>query len=192
MRKTLIVSTSLALIVAPAALAAPGDAPSPAAPATATAPATAKAKAKAKAKAPRPVAHLLQACVVRDATAGGVDLAVLGGNRHMRRALDGERALSAGLADTTRVRLVGKARHGATGATPKRAPRAGTWDALDAGDRVIVTFRAPRGTTADALPAAKLVIDRGPTKRCGELAAAAAAPAQDAPAPAPAPGAAAA
>jgi hypothetical protein len=64
------------------------------------------------------------------------------------------------------VRLVGKARFRTEDGRDARAPRVGTFADLDAGDRVTLKFRAPRGGDAATLPAAKLVVDHGPTVRC--------------------------
>lgn len=119
-----------------------------------------------RARGPKGTHHLLRACVVSDATADGVDLSVLGGNRHMRRALDGAGTFTAPLDDATVVRLVGKARVLPAGSTPRRLAKIGTFDDLDAGDSVIVRFRAKRGVGAADLPAAFRVIDRGPSSKC--------------------------
>ena len=190
MRRTLLLALSLTVAAAPAALAHPGSGDQPRAGADrdgAHATPTKPAKpATAKAKGPKGTHHLLHACVATDATADGVALSVLGGNRHMKRALklDGVTipggAFTAALDGETLVRLVGKARHLPAGSVPKRAPKIGTYADLDAGDRVIVRFRAPRGTAATALPAAFRVIDRGPTAKCAPAPATPPAPEQPA------------
>jgi hypothetical protein len=123
-----------------------------------------KAKAK-KAKGPKGLHHLRHACVVSGATADGVELSVLGGNRHMKRALDGADAFTATLDGDTLVRLVGKARHRPAGSTPRRLAKIGSYADLSAGDRVIVRFRVPRGEDVADVPAFR-VIDRGPAKKC--------------------------
>lgn len=177
MRRTLLLALSLTVAAAPAALAYPGSGDHPrdrgdrdgahAKPATPTTTAPA-----AKAKGPKGTHHLLHACVVSEGKADGVALSVLGGNRHMKRALglDGVAipggAFTAPLDGETVVRLVGKARHLPAGSVPKRTPKIGTHADLDPGDRVIVRFRATRGTAATKLPAAFKVIDRGPTAKC--------------------------
>lgn len=153
----LALALSLAALAAPAALSA-----HPSGPAAPGAPGSDKAPVPT-AKGPKGVNHLLHACVTTDATADGVALKVIGGNRHMRDALAGASELTAPLDEGTFVRLVGTARPaGAKG----RAAGIGTFDDLNSGDRVIVRFRAKRGTAAAALPAAWRVIDRGPTDGC--------------------------
>ena len=173
MRRTLLLALSLTVAATPAALAHPGSDVHPRdgedRGAGHVKPVT-PAKAKTP-KAPKGTHHLLHACVTADATADGVALSVLGGNRHMRRALDGDTTVTAKLDGGTLVRLVGRARHLPAGSVPTRAPRIGTYADLTAGDRVIVRFRAPRGTDAAALPAAFRVIDRGPTARCAPAGA---------------------
>ena len=121
-----------------------------------------------KARGPKGTHHLLHACVRTDATleSAELDLGVLGGNRHMRRVLDGETSFSAKIDDATVVRLVGKARIAPEGSATRRLPKIGTFADMDAGDRVIVRFRAARGLDADAMPAAFRIIDRGPSARC--------------------------
>jgi hypothetical protein len=126
----------------------------------------AKPEHPAAAKGPKGTHYLLQACVTGPATETAVDLGVLGGNHHMRVALDGATAFIAKLDEDTVIRLVGRARHLPKGSDPKRKERIGTFADLTAGDRVIVRFRAPRGTAATALPAAFRVVDRGPRAIC--------------------------
>jgi hypothetical protein len=151
---TLLLALSLALAATPATVAAHHPAPGGDPP------------KKERHKDHRGTHHLLHACVISDATATGMELRVLGGNRHMRDVLDGAETFSAKLDDATFVRLVGKARFLPAGREPGKLPRIGTFDDLDAGDRVIVRFRAKRGLDADELPAAFKVIDRGPVARC--------------------------
>jgi hypothetical protein len=160
MRRTcLMAALALAAAGAPAALAAPGDVPK-------HDPPTKERPADHKGKGPKGTHHLLRACVVAPAAPTGVDLAVLGGNRHMRRALDGATAFTAKIDPGTVIRLVGRARHLPEGSDPKRLPRFGTHADLQPGDRLTVRFRAPRGTTAADLPAAFKIIDHGPSKGC--------------------------
>ena len=157
MRRTpyLLAALSLAVVATPATLAAHPSHPADG------------VKAPAKAKAPKGTLHLVNACVTSDATATGVELKVLTANRHMRDVLDGATTLSAKLDATTKIRLVGKARFQPEGSTPKRLPRIGTWDQLDAGDVVTVRYRVARGLDAAALPAAWKVTDHGPfAKKC--------------------------
>jgi hypothetical protein len=115
---------------------------------------------------PKGKLHLLNACVIADATATGVDLRVLSANRHMRDVLDGATTFSAKLDAATKIRLVGKARALPKGSTPKRLPKIGTWDNLDLGDRVTVRWRVEPGLDAASMPAAWKVTDRGPSKKC--------------------------
>lgn len=183
MRRLLL--TSLAVVVAAAPAAAHrgvADAPAdrergPQPERVHSGPKQERPDAAKKARGPKGRHHLAHACVVSDATATGVELRVLRGNRHMRRALDGKlrgEVFTAKLDTeteaterTTRIRLVGKARHQLPeGSDLKRLPKVGTYEDLDAGDRVVVRFRAPRGTPAAELPEAFVVIDRGPAKRC--------------------------
>lgn len=156
MRKTpLLLALSLAVAATPATLAAHPSSPGSDAP-----------PKNHKAQGPKGTHHLLHACVISDATATGVELKVLGGNRHMRDVLDGAPTFTADLDDTTFVRLVGKARVQPEGSTPTRLARIGTFADLEKGDRVIVRFRAERGLDPAGLPAAFKVIDRGPTAKC--------------------------
>lgn len=160
MRKILLTSLALAVAATPALADRGADQP-------ADAPKPPKHEHPEKAKGPKGTHHLLHACVVNDdATESGVDLSVLGGNRHMRRVLDGAELFTAKLDGDTIVRLVGKARHLPEGSTPKRLPKIGSYADLEAGDRVIVRFRAERGLEPGELPAAFKVIDRGPSKAC--------------------------
>lgn len=176
-----LLALSLALAAAPAVLSAhpapPGDAAPPAAertgPKDSTGPKYEKGpthekgpKDESRPREPKGTNHLLHACVTADATAGYVDLKVLSVNRHMRDVLDGATTFRAALSEDTHVRLVGAARFRTEDGRDRKAPRHGTFDDLDAGDRVMLKFRAPRGGAADALPAAKLVVDHGPTVRC--------------------------
>lgn len=161
----LVLALSAALLAAPLAIAQPdtaprsGDAP--------TAPAKQTAGKPKPAKAPKGTLHLVQACVVADAAADGVDLKVLSANRHMRRALDGATTFTAKIdADKTTIRLVGRARHAAPGTEPKRLPRFGDHTALTEGDRVIVRIRDARGTGASDLAPAFRIVDHGPAKKC--------------------------
>ena len=150
-----------------------------------TAPGHTKAK---KAKKPALKHHLLWARVTADATATGVDLTVLGGDRDMRRALAGAKDLTAKIDDKTTIRLVGRAvatpqpaaksadhrsekgdRKGRDRNKDKRGkkrPVAGTYADLTAGDVVKVSFRATRGTAAADLPAAARITDFGPARAC--------------------------
>lgn len=123
-------------------------------------------KDETRPREPKGTNHLLHACVTADATADGVDLKVLRGNRHMRDVLDGATTFRAELSGDTKVRLVGKARFRTEDGRDHKGPHLGTFADLDAGDRVTLKFRAPRGGDADAMPAATLVIDHGPTVRC--------------------------
>lgn len=159
----LLLALSIAAVAAPAALSA-----HPSAPAAPVTPGSDKAPVK-QAKGPKGTNYLLQACVTSDATAptdtapGGVALKVLGGNRHMRDALAGATTFDAKLDAKTFVRLVGKAR---TAGAKGKAAGIGTFDDVNAGDRVIVRFWAKRHSDAASLPAAWRVIDRGPTDAC--------------------------
>lgn len=159
MRKILLTTLALAVAATPALAHRGGEAPD-------DRPKPPKHERPEKAKGPKGTHHLLHACVVADATAPGVDLSVLGGNRHMRRVLDGADTFTAKLDADTFVRLVGRARHQHEGGTPERLPKIGTYADLEAGDRVIVRFRAARGLEPDDLPAAFKVIDRGPSADC--------------------------
>lgn len=123
-------------------------------------------KDETRPREPKGTNHLLHACVTADATEEYVDLRVLRGNRHMRDVLDGASTFRAKLSGDTLVRLVGAARIRTEDGRDGHAPRIGTFDDLDAGDRVMLKFRAPRGGDAEAMPVAKLVIDHGPTVRC--------------------------
>jgi hypothetical protein len=161
----LVLALSAALLAAPLAIAQPdtaprsGDAP--------TAPAKQAADKPKPAKGPKGTLHLVQACVVADAAADGVELKVLSANRHMRRALDGATTLTAKIdAETTTIRLVGRARHTAPGAELKRLPKFGDHTALTEGDRVIVRIRDKRGTAASDLAPAFRIVDHGPAKKC--------------------------
>jgi hypothetical protein len=120
-----------------------------------------------RAKGPKGTHHLLNACVVADATATGVELGVLSANRHMRDVLDGATTFSAKLDETTLIRLVGKARFQPEGSTPTKLAKVGTWADLDRGDVVTVRYRVDRGRDAASMPAAWRVVDRGPfAKKC--------------------------
>ncbi len=163
MRKILLTSLALAVAATPAVAYRGGDAPDP--------PKPPKQERPEKAKGPKGTHYLLHACVVGNVSPTGVDLAVLGGNRHMKRVLDGATSYTAELDTATVFRLVGKARHQPEGSTPKRLPRIGSHADLATGDRVIVRFRTPgvkpRQVAAGMdLPAAFKVIDRGPSKAC--------------------------
>lgn len=182
MRKILLTSLALAVAAAPAVAHRGGDAPTdqkrgPKHERVQPGPKHERPDKGTKARGPKGRHHLVHACVVSDATMDSVELKVLGGNRHMRRALDGEAkgAMFTAKLDTetavtgwtTRIRLVGRARYQLPeGSDLKRLPKMGTYEDLDQGDRVIVRFRAPRGTKAADLPEAFKVIDRGPAKKC--------------------------
>lgn len=141
------------------------------------------AKAEKRAK-PALKHHLLWARVSADATATGVEVTVLGGNRDMRRALDEATDLTAKIDADTTIRLVGRA---VTKPAPKtkaaddrsekaqrsdkakravKKPVKGTYADLTAGDLVKVSFRATRGTAAADLPAALRITDFGPARTC--------------------------
>jgi hypothetical protein len=164
MRKILLTSLALAVAATPALADRGADAAD-------GAPKPPKSERPATAKGPKGTHYLLHACVVNNASATGVDLAVLGGNRHMKRVLDGDTTFTAALDTSTVIRLVGKARQQPAGSTPKRLPKIGTHLDLQKGDRVIVRFRTPGVKPRDVkpgadLPAAFKVIDRGPVKAC--------------------------
>lgn len=132
--------------------------------------------------------HLLWARVNADATATGVDLTVLGGDRDMRRALAGAKSLAAKIDANTTIRLVGRAvttpqpaakranhrsdksdRRGRDRHKDNRGKKrvvTGTYADLTAGDLVKVKFRAARGTAAADLPAAARITDFGPARTC--------------------------
>jgi hypothetical protein len=175
-RSPLLLALSLAVAVAPAALAHQGiDEPRPGNdgselrdhPTPPKAPEAPEAPEAGKGRqGPKGTHHLLHACVVTDATPTGIDVKVLGGNHHMRDVLDGATELAAPIDEHTLIRLVGKARHLHEGSSPARLPKIGTYADLKAGDRVIVRFRAPRAGRVADLPAAFKVIDRGPSDRC--------------------------
>ena len=166
MRKTpLLLALSLALAAAPATLAAHHPAPGSDAP-----------KNERTKGGPKGTHHLLKACVTADATADAtagataavVKLKVLSANRHMRDVLDGETMFTAKLDETTRIRLVGKARF-----SPEdgKLSKIGSWTDLDEGDVVTVRYRVERGEVAASMPAAWRVIDHGPfAKKCPVLA----------------------
>jgi|GEM_PF-5656544 len=167
MRSPLTLALALALVGTPAALAhgggGGGDRPHPRGP---------EAVADERPPTPPPpqrragharAHHLAQACVVADATADGAEVRVLGANRHLRRALAGERTFTVRLDASTDIRLVGRARRTEDGA---RRPAAGTHADLVAGVRVTVHIRAPRGAVAADLPAAQRVISHGAVRRC--------------------------
>lgn len=179
MRKILLTSLALAVAATPALADRGADAPD-------HGPKHTKKERPAKAKGPKGTLHLLHACVVEDiadptAETADLKLHVLQGNRHMKRyiarELAGSDQITAALDDSTRIRLVGRARHLPEGSSPKRLPRVGGFEHLTAGDQVMVRFRAKR--RADDLGPAFSVIDRGQTKKC----AAALAPEQPEPAP---------
>jgi hypothetical protein len=167
-----LLALSLALAAAPAVLSAHPSSPA----GDDTPPAAERGKDDAKhhrgpkdetrPREPKGTNHLLHACVTADATADGVDLRVLRGNRHMRDVLDGATTFRAEMSGDTKVRLVGEARFRTEDGRDHRGPHLGTFADLDAGDRVTLKFRAPRGGDAAALPAATLVVDHGPTVRC--------------------------
>lgn len=159
MRKTLmLLALGVTVAAAPVALAHPGAGPSH----RGDAPAPAKAK-----HGPKGTLFLTHACVVADATATGVEVTTLSVNRHMRDALAGAPTLAVTIdPGTTRIRLVGRARHLPEGSTPRRLPKIGGFASLTTGDRVTVHIRAPRGTAAADLPAAYRIVDHGPSKRC--------------------------
>jgi hypothetical protein len=126
-----------------------------------------------KAKAPKGTLHLINACVTADAAENpdtkviGVDLKVLSANRHARNALAGATTFTATLDDTTKIRLVGKARVAPEGSTEKKLPKVGNWDNLDAGDVITVRYRVKRGTALADLGPVWKVTDRGPfAKKC--------------------------
>jgi hypothetical protein len=149
---------ALAAATAPAALATSGKAPERP---------KQERPADHPAKGPKGPHSLLRACVTAEGTPTGVALDVLGGNRHMRRALDGAPTFTAKIDANTVIRLVGRARHLPEGSVPKRLPKLGTPTDLDIGDRLTVRFRAPRGTaSADPLPPAFRIVDHGPSKKC--------------------------
>jgi hypothetical protein len=163
MRKLLLTTLALAVAATPAVAHRGGDASEQPKPPAQERPATAKG--------PKGTHYLLHACVVGNVSPTGVDLAVLGGNRHMKRVLDGATTYTAELDAATLVRLVGKARHTPEGSTPKRLPKIGSHADLATGDRVIVRFRTPgvkprQVTPGLDLPAAFKVIDRGPSRAC--------------------------
>jgi hypothetical protein len=172
MRKILLTSLALAVAAAPAVAHRGGDAAPPAGPKgerpAVESPTVHPGKDHKGKKGHKRTNHLLHACVVSPATADAVQLQVLWGNRHMRRALDGATALTAKLDADTVVKLTGRARHASAEKGPRgeRRPWAGSYADLTTGDRVIVRFRAERGLTADQLPAARKVIDLGQSKRC--------------------------
>jgi hypothetical protein len=161
-----VLALSAALVAAPLAMAHPdapprsGDAP--------TAPAKAKKGKDKPTKGPKGTLHLVQACVVADATADGVDLKVLSANHHMRKALlKGEpEPLRVGIDATTTIRLVGRARHTDPGSELKRLPTFGDHTALTEGDRVIVRIRDTRGKAAKDLAPAFRIVDHGRAKKC--------------------------
>ena len=161
-RTYLMAALALAAAAAPAALATSGQAPE-------------KPKqeqpADHTAKGPKGTHYLLRACVTAEGTQTGVALDVLGGNRHMRRALAGAKTFTAKIDAGTVIRLVGRARHLPEGSVPKRLPKLGTYADLDIGDRLTVRFRAPRGTASADLPAAFRIVDHGPSKKCAPPAA---------------------
>ena len=157
MRTYLVAALALAAAAAPGALATSGQAPEK--------PKQGQPPDHA-AKGPKGTHYLLRACVTAEGTATGVALDVLGGNRHMRRALDGAKTFTAKIDADTVIRLVGRARHLPEGSVPKRLPKLGTYADLDIGDRLTVRFRAPRGTASADLPAAFRIVDHGPSKKC--------------------------
>lgn len=153
---------ALGVAAAPAALATPGDVPK-------QDPPTNERPAAHKGKGPKGTHYLLRACVTTPGPETGAEtgvLGVLGGNRHMQRALDGATTFTAKIDADTVIRLVGRARHRPEGSVPKRLPKLGTHADLQPGDWLTVRFRAPRGTAALDLPAAFKIIDHGPSKRC--------------------------
>lgn len=173
MRKLLLTSLALAVAATPALAHRGGDAPDAPKPPKHERPDGERPKGEGPKgeRGPKGTHHLLHACVVGTARADGVDLRVLGGNRHMRRVLDGATTYTAELDDATVVRLVGKARHRAEDSWPKRLGKIGSYADLTDGDRVIVRFRTPGVTPGQVtpgldLPAAFKVIDRGPSKAC--------------------------
>jgi hypothetical protein len=160
MRRTyLMAALALAATAAPAALATSGDVPKQDPPKN-------DRPADLKGKGPKGTHYLLRACVIAPGASTGVDLGVLGGNRHMRRALDGATTFTAKIDANTVIRLVGRARHLPEGSDPKRLPKIGTYADLQPGDWLTVRFRAPRGTKSADLPAAFKIIDHGPSKKC--------------------------
>jgi hypothetical protein len=149
---------ALAAAAAPAALATSGQAPEQPAQ---------ERPAGDTAKGPKGTHYLLRACVNAEGTPTGVALDVLGGNRHMRDALEGARTpFTAKIDAKTVIRLVGRARHLPEGSAPKRLSKVGIPTDLDIGDRLTVRFRAPRNAASADLPAAFRIVDHGPSKKC--------------------------
>jgi hypothetical protein len=168
MRKILLSSLALAMAATPAVADRGGDTTTAPSPPKVERPAVEHPDGEHPEKGGKGHArtnHLLHACVIADAGADSVELRVLSGNRHMRRALAGSTAVTAKLDADTVVKLAGRARHGSDEKGGSR-PKIGGYADLTAGDRVIVRFRAARGLSADQLPAAKRVIDLGTSKRC--------------------------
>lgn len=112
-------------------------------------------------KTPRTANLVLEGCVIDDADRRGVDLDVLEGNRTMEWLLGDEEEFSAALGRRTRVWLSPAARedHGS-----RRAR--GSFRDLWAGDRVVVRWNVRRGTALDDLPAARRVVNLGPSDEC--------------------------